>query len=103
MGYHFDYQKAQLQHQSMVDVYEPNGVRCQFVEANEGLLSSVLTSDSSFMTPWGAVVTNIQTPPRRQDYSVVSEFYHKAGIPIWRWGLPIILNDGDFVIVKLGW
>lgn len=108
MGYRFDKQKAMQQHQRMVEVYEANGVRCHFVEANEGLPSSVFTRDSSFMTPWGAVITSIQTPPRRQDYSVVSEFYHNAGIPIWRWITENHFEGGDFVIAKpgvalLGW
>jgi len=108
MGYQFDKQRAMHQHQRMVEVYEEKGVRCHFVEANEGLPSSVFTRDSSFMTPWGAVITSIQTPPRRQDYSVVSEFYQRAGIPIWKWITADHFEGGDFVIVKpgvalLGW
>jgi len=108
MGYRFDKQKAMQQHQRMVEVYEANGVRCHFVEADEGLPSSIFTRDSSFMTPWGAVITSIQTPPRRQDYSVVSDFYRNAGIPIWKWVTENHFEGGDFVIVKpgvalLGW
>ncbi len=108
MGYKFDRDKALHQHQRMVDVYEANGVRCHFVEADEGLPSSVFTRDSSFMTPWGAVITSVQTPPRRQDYSVVSEFYRNAGIPIWKWVTADHFEGGDFVIAKpgvslLGW
>ena len=107
-GYRFDAQKAMHQHQRMVEVYETNGVRCHFVEADEGLPSSVFTRDSSFMTPWGAVVTSVQTPVRRQDYSVVSDFYRNAGIPIWKWVTADHFEGGDFVIIKpgvtlLGW
>ena len=90
MGYQFDKEKALEQHRQMVKVYEDNGVRCHFVEADEGLPSSVFTRDSSFMTPWGAVITSIQTPPRRQDYAVVSEFYKRADIPIWKWVTPLL-------------
>lgn len=108
MGYRFDIQKAMQQHQSMVEAYEHNDVRCHFVEGDEGLPSSVFTRDSSFMTPWGAVIASVQTPPRRQDYSVVSEFYHRADIPIWKWITADHFEGGDFVIVKpgvalLGW
>jgi N-dimethylarginine dimethylaminohydrolase len=60
LGYRFDKQKALQQHQSMVEVYEANGVRCHFAEADEGLPSSVFTRDSSFMTPWGAVIASVQ-------------------------------------------
>jgi N-dimethylarginine dimethylaminohydrolase len=108
MGYRFDHSKAMQQHQSMVDVYQQNGVSCHFVEADEGLPSSVFTRDSSFMTPWGAVITSIQTPPRRRDYSVASEFYRDAGIPIWKWVTADHFEGGDFVMIKpgvalLGW
>lgn len=108
MGHHFDKQAAMKQHRQMVDVYEANGVRVHFVEADEGLPSSIFTRDSSFMTPWGAVITSIQTPPRRRDYSVASEFYHKAGIPIWKWVTAGHFEGGDFCVLKpevalLGW
>jgi N-dimethylarginine dimethylaminohydrolase len=102
LGYRFDKQKAMQQHRKMVDVYEAAGVRCHFAEADEGLPSSVFTRDSSFMTPWGAVIASIQTPPRRRDYAVVSEFYRSAGIPIWKWVTANHFEGGDFVILKTG-
>ena len=102
MGHRFDRQKAMRQHREMVDIYEANGVTCHFVEADEGLPSSVFTRDSSFMTPWGAVIASIQTPPRRRDYAVASEFYRNAGIPIWKWVTADHFEGGDFVIVKPG-
>ncbi len=102
MGYRFDKQKAMRQHREMVDIYTANGVNCHFLEADEGLPSSVFTRDSSFMTPWGAVIASIQTPPRRRDYAVASEFYRAAGIPIWKWVTADHFEGGDFVIVKPG-
>lgn len=108
MGHRFDKQKAMRQHRQMVDVYEKSGVRVHWAEADEGLPSSVFTRDSSFMTPWGAVVASIQTPPRRRDYAVAAEFYHKAKIPIWKWVTAGHFEGGDFCILKegvalLGW
>lgn len=108
LGYRFDQQKAMSQHRQMVDVYEKAGIRCHFADADEGLPSSVFTRDSSFMTPWGAVIASIQTPPRRRDYAIASEFYRKAGIPIWKWVTAGHFEGGDFVILKpgvalLGW
>lgn len=104
----FDQQKAMEQHRKMAEVYEANGVRVHYVDADEGLPSSVFTRDSSFMTPWGAVITSIQTPVRRRDYSVTSEFYRNAGIPIWNWVTAGHFEGGDFCILKpgvslLGW
>jgi N-dimethylarginine dimethylaminohydrolase len=108
MNHRFDKERAMQQHRRMVEVYEENGVRCHFAKADEGLPSSIFTRDSSFMTPWGAVIASIQTPPRRRDYAVVSEFYRSAGIPIWKWVTADHFEGGDFVIVKpgvtlLGW
>ena len=108
MNHCFDKERAMQQHQRMVEVYEENGVRCHFAKADEGLPSSIFTRDSSFMTPWGAIIASIQTPPRRRDYAVVSEFYRSAGIPIWKWVTADHFEGGDFVIVKpgvtlLGW
>lgn len=108
MDYRFDKDTAMRQHQRMVEVYEENGVRCHFAESDEGLPSSVFTRDSSFMTPWGAVIASIQTPPRRRDYAVISEFYRSAEIPIWKWITADHFEGGDFVIIKpgvtlLGW
>lgn len=108
MNHRFDKERALQQHRRMVEVYEENGVRCHFAKADEGLPSSIFTRDSSFMTPWGAVIASIQTPPRRRDYAVVSEFYRSAGIPIWKWVTADHFEGGDFVIVKpgvtlLGW
>jgi N-dimethylarginine dimethylaminohydrolase len=102
MGYRLDKPKALAQHQRMVEAYGAAGVRCHFVEADEGLPSSVFVRDSSFMTPWGAVIASIQTPPRRRDYAVVSEFYRKAGIPIWKWVTANHFEGGDFVILQAG-
>ncbi|MEG6509198.1 arginine deiminase family protein [Methyloligella sp. 2.7D] len=102
LGYHFDKQLAMRQHRGLVEAFEAAGVRCHFLEADEGLKSSVFARDSSFMTPWGAVVASIQTPPRQRDYAVVAEFYKNAGIPIWHWVTAGFFEGGDFVILKPG-
>ncbi len=54
------------------------------------------------------MITSIQTPPRRRDYSIASEFYRQAGIPIWKWVTAGHFEGGDFCILKpgvalLGW
>ena len=108
MGFRFDQQKAMQQHREMVDVYEANAVRVHFAGSDAGLPSSVFTRDSSFMTPWGAVIASIQTPPRRRDYAVATQFYQGADIPIWKWVTAGHFEGGDFVILKpgvalLGW
>jgi N-dimethylarginine dimethylaminohydrolase len=66
LGIKYDHQKAMAQHRAMVDIYEENGVKVHFLEADEGLPCSVYARDSSAMTPWGALITSIQTPYRRR-------------------------------------
>jgi N-dimethylarginine dimethylaminohydrolase len=54
------------------------------------------------MTPWGPVVAGVQTPPRRRDYAVVTQFFQEAGVPIWRWVTAGYFEGGDFVILAPG-
>ena len=68
MGYRFDKARAMQQHRDMVEVYESQGVRCHFVDADEGLPSSVFTRDSSFMTPWGMIIGQMAQWWRRGEY-----------------------------------
>ncbi len=102
VGLRFDKQTAMRQHRQMVDVYESQGIRTHFIEVDEGLHYSIFARDSSFMTPWGAVIASIQTPARQRDYAVAAQFYLNAGIPIWRWVTAGFFEGGDFVIVEPG-
>lgn len=102
MGYSFSKERALEQHAKLVEAFHGADVRCHFLPADEGLNSSVFSRDSSFMTPWGAVVAAVQTEPRRRDYSVVTRFYHDVGIPIWRWVTAGYFEGGDFAIIEPG-
>ena len=102
LGHHFDRERALTQHRRMVEAYREAGVHCHFLDAEEALSSSVYARDSSFMTPWGPVVTSIQTPPRRRDYAIVAGFYGREGVPIWRWVTADHFEGGDFAIVAPG-
>jgi N-dimethylarginine dimethylaminohydrolase len=102
LGHRFDRELALTQHRAMVQAYQRAGVRCHFLAADEGLPSSVYARDSSFMTPWGPVVTSIQTPQRRRDYAVVTEFFAEAGAPIWKWVTADHFEGGDFAIIAPG-
>jgi N-dimethylarginine dimethylaminohydrolase len=54
------------------------------------------------MTPWGPVVTSIQTPPRRRDYALVANFFAGAGVDIWKWVTAGHFEGGDFAIIEPG-
>jgi N-dimethylarginine dimethylaminohydrolase len=102
LGVRFDRDRALKQHREMVDMYEAAGVRVHFLDADPGLPCSVYARDSSAMTPWGAMITSIQTPYRRRDYVVASEFYRKAGIPLWKWVTAGHFEGGDFDLIEPG-
>ncbi|MEE2981042.1 MAG: arginine deiminase family protein [Pseudomonadota bacterium] len=102
LGITYNHQLAQRQHREMVDIYEANGVTVHLLDADEGLPCSVYARDSSAMTPWGALVTSIQTPFRRRDYSVVTRFYNRMNIPIWNWVTAGHFEGGDFDIIEPG-
>jgi N-dimethylarginine dimethylaminohydrolase len=102
LGLEFDRPKALEQWRGMLDAFSAAGARCHELPADEGLTHSVFARDSSLMTPWGPVITAIQTEARRRDYAVVSRFYAEQGIPIWRWVTAGYFEGGDFVIARPG-
>ncbi len=101
-GHVFDHAAAMAQHAEMVAAYEDAGVACHFLPAREATRYSVFARDSSFMTPWGAVITMIQTPYRRGDYALALEFYERHGIPVWKMVTAGHFEGGDLHVVKPG-
>ena len=101
-GHTFDKGAALAQHAEMVAAYADADVACHFLPARPETNYSVFARDSSFMTPWGAVITMIQTPYRRGDYALALEFYERAGIPIWKMVTAGHFEGGDLLIVKPG-
>ena len=101
-GHIFDGARARAQHAEMVAAYRDANVTCHFLEARPEIHYSVFARDSSFMTPWGAVITMIQTPYRRGDYALALEFYEKHGIPIWKMVTAGHFEGGDLHVVKPG-
>jgi len=98
----FDAQRAQAQHREMVDAYEAAGVQCHWLDARPELKYGVFARDSSFMTPFGAVVTMMQTRFRRGDYALVLKFYQEHGIPIWNMVTAGHFEGGDLMVVEPG-
>jgi N-dimethylarginine dimethylaminohydrolase len=102
LGLKFDAQLAMAQHRAMVDAYEGAGVTCHWLDARPELAYGVFARDSSVMTPFGAIITMLQTRYRRGDYALVFDFYQKSGIPIWNMVTAGHFEGGDFMIVRPG-
>jgi N-dimethylarginine dimethylaminohydrolase len=101
-GAKFDSQLAMKQHREMVQAYEAGGVAVHYLPADEALPYQVFARDSSFMTPWGAVVTQMHQWWRRGEYAPVIRFYQSKGIPIWNMVTAAAMEGGDFDVIEPG-
>ncbi len=102
VGRKFDAQAAARQHAEMVHAYEQAGVRVHRLAADAQLPYQVFARDSSVMTPWGAVITQLQKPFRRGEYAACLRFYLEAGIPIYDLVTAGNVEGGDFMVLKPG-
>ncbi len=98
-GYQFDKQVAMRQHREMVDAYESAGVNCHFLPLDEYNPYQVYARDSSFMTPYGAVICQMANPRRRGEYAAALRFYLEHGIPIYDMVSSGNFEGGDFNMV----
>lgn len=101
-GAKFDRQLAMRQHREMAQAYESAGVRCHYLEPEEALPYQVYARDSSFMTPYGAVVTQMHQWWRRGEYAPVIRFYRASGIPIFNMVTAAAFEGGDFDVIEPG-
>ena len=101
-GRRFDPEAARAQHAELVSVYERAGVRCHHLESDPALPYQVFARDSSVMTPWGALVTQLKQWWRRGEYAAVIRFYEAAEIPIWRMVTAGALEGGDVIVIEPG-
>lgn len=101
-GAAFDYELAQQQHAEMVRIYEENGVKCHYLDADPVLHRNFFARDSSAMTPWGALICHMQLKTRRADYVTAIKFYQDNNIPIWKYATAGHFEGGDFVLIEPG-
>jgi N-dimethylarginine dimethylaminohydrolase len=99
-GLKFDRELALKQHAEMVAAYRDAGVRCHFLEPDPNLPYQVYARDSSFMTPYGAVVTQMAQWWRRGEYAPVIRFYQGQGIPIFDMVTAGSFEGGDFDMIE---
>jgi N-dimethylarginine dimethylaminohydrolase len=101
-GRRFDPAAAARQHAELVAAFEGAGVRCHFLEPDPALPYQVFARDSSVMTPWGPVVTQLRQWWRRGEYAPVIRFYEAAGVAPFRMVTAAALEGGDVLIVEPG-
>ena len=101
-GRRFEPEAAAAQHGELVGAYEQAGVECHFLDPDPALPYQVFARDSSVMTPWGTLVTQLKQWWRRGEYGPVIRFHEQAEIPIWRMVSAGALEGGDVMVVEPG-
>lgn len=101
-GRKFDQALAARQHAEMVHAYEQAGTKCHFLPVDEGTPMQVYARDSSFMTPYGAVICQMANPRRRGEYAPALRFYLENDVPIYDMVSMGSFEGGDFNIIKPG-
>ena len=101
-GYRFDRDLALRQHGEMVSAYNDAGVTCHFLPEDPTTVMQVYARDSSFMTPYGAVICQMANPRRRGEYAAALRFYLENGIPVYDMVSAGSFEGGDFNIIRPG-
>jgi N-dimethylarginine dimethylaminohydrolase len=102
VGLRFDFEAARSQYDEMLDAYTQAGVTIHVLPPAADLPYQIFARDSSVMTPWGAVIMQLQKPYRRGEYAACLRFYLDAGIPIYDLVTAGNVEGGDFMVLKPG-
>jgi N-dimethylarginine dimethylaminohydrolase len=102
VGLKFDFAAAKSQYGEMLDAYRQAGVNIHTLRPAPELPYQIFARDSSVMTPWGAVIMQLQKPYRRGEYAECLRFYLQAGIPIYDLVTAGNVEGGDFMVLKPG-
>jgi N-dimethylarginine dimethylaminohydrolase len=102
LGKAFDAAVARRQYREMVDAYRHAGVTTHVLQADPHLPYQLYARDSSVMTPWGAIITQMQSPWRRGEWAAALDFYLANDIPLYDIVTAGSLEGGDFVVVEPG-
>ena len=98
----FDPKVAKEQYAEMVSAYSSAGVAVHFLESDPELPYQVFARDSSIMTPYGAVITNMAQPWRRGENFRAIETYERLNLPIYDFITAGTVEGGDFNIIEPG-
>ena len=101
-GVEFDVETAKQQHRNFVSAFEREGIVVRWLPQLKSQISQTYTRDSSFMTPWGIVVCQMQAECRRGEYAAVIEFCREHNVPIWKTVTEGTVEGGDVHVAKPG-
>src|SRR6202167_5837903 len=102
VGLKFASSSASRKYGEMIDAYRQADVKVHSLAAAPKLPYQIFARDSSVMTPWGAVIMQLQKPYRRGEYAACLQFYLDAGIPIYDLITAGNVEGGDFMVLQPG-
>lgn len=102
VGLKFDFATARSQYAEMLDAYRQADVQVHLLPPEPNLPYQIFARDSSVMTPWGAVIMQLQKWYRRGEYAACIEFYQRSGIPIYDVVTAGNAEGGDFMVLQPG-
>jgi N-dimethylarginine dimethylaminohydrolase len=102
VGLEFDFSVARTQYREMLDAYASARVTVHHLAAESELPYQIFARDSSVMTPWGAVIMQMQKSYRRGEYAACLRFYLDADIPIYDLVTAGNVEGGDFMVLQPG-
>ena len=98
----FDREVALAQHRELEQAFEEAGATIHKLGPDVTLPYQVFARDSSVMTPWGAIVMQLQTPFRRGEHLECLRFYAGRDIPVFDVVTAGGAEGGDLMILKPG-
>ncbi|MEM6637625.1 MAG: arginine deiminase family protein [Pseudomonadota bacterium] len=101
-GGQFDAALAASQYGEMCDAYTSAGVTMHRHAPDPDLPYQIFARDSSVMTPFGAVITNMAQWWRRGENFRAIETYTELGIPIYDFVTAGTFEGGDFNVIEPG-
>jgi N-dimethylarginine dimethylaminohydrolase len=90
------------QHEQLVDALRGAGALVRHVEPQPHLPYMVYTRDSSVVTPWGPVITQMRKPPRWGEFAYLMSTYEALGSPVWRYITHGTVEGGDVSVAVPG-
>lgn len=101
-GIAFDAAAAKAQHTELVAAFEEAGVEVYVLPPDPNLPYEIFARDSSVMTPFGAIVTQMSQWWRRGEYGPVLDCLLANEIPIYDRVTAGSFEGGDFMVIEPG-
>lgn len=100
-GAELDRQRLDEEFRELTDALTGADVEIHYLRAERHLPYQVYTRDSSQVTPWGPVLTQMFRPARRGEYAAVLDFYGGSDA-FWRLVDAGTIEGGDIHLIRPG-